>query len=445
MGKAETEKKIRKAVEHAVPDVKDEILRRVETETDKVVPMNLRKKRRRKKRWENYLPMVTAAAILMLVINIGMGMHEKAEMNRVNTVIDLDVNPSVELCINSQDRVISATGINAEATAILGDMDLTGARTNVAVNAILGAMYANGYIDEHSNSILLSVDNEDEEESRLIQDKLVEDIDEILRGYEVEAAILSQTVEADENLQQWVDTYQISAGRASLIQKIIEINPNYTMEDLAYLTINELNLLISAQTIQVESVQTTGQASEAAYIGQEEALLIAMTDAGLQLEQVENLVTDIDILNARMVYGVAYVLDGMQYNYEIDALNGEIALYDVKEYVPEEEPEDTEPTEDSSSEEEPNQEPEDEEEEANVSGNSVSGNSVSDNSVSGNSVSGNSVSGNSVSGNSVSGNSVSGNSVSGNSASENSVSENQVSEEDSEDNDSEEDEENNEH
>jgi len=431
VGKADVERKLKRAVSHAVPDVKEEILRRVETENDRVVPLNLRKRPRKRSLWEKCMPYVTAAAVLLLAINIGVTMHQQNRAQRVETVIDLDVNPSVELCINAEDRVVSATGINSDAQRILEGMDLTGARTNVAINAVLGAMYAHGYIDENSNSILISVDGGDEEKSRELQGKLVEDIDALMQGYSVEASIISQTVTIDEGMQDWVDTYEISAGRGALIQKIIEMNPRYTVDDLALLTINELNLLISAQSVSVNDVQTTGQASEAAYIGQEEALRIALENAELSAEDVELLETNIDILNARMVYGVDFVLEGMQHSYEIDALTGDIVLQNISEYVPEENETETENEGENSPEEEgsvsENAVSDNESQTPSVSGNSVSGNSISGNSVSGNSVSGNSVSGNSVSGNSVSGNSVSRNSVSRNSISRNSVSRNQVS------------------
>ena len=118
MGKADVERKLKRAVSHAVPDVKEEILRRVETENDKVVPLNLRKRPRKRSLWEKCMPYVTAAAVLLLAINIGVTMHQQNRAQRVETVIDLDVNPSVELCINAEDRVVSDFLKNAEAISL---------------------------------------------------------------------------------------------------------------------------------------------------------------------------------------------------------------------------------------------------------------------------------------------------------------------------------------
>ena len=41
------------------------------------------------------------------------------------------------------------------------DMDFSGSSLDVAVNAIIGSMLQNGYLNELANSVLISVDNND--------------------------------------------------------------------------------------------------------------------------------------------------------------------------------------------------------------------------------------------------------------------------------------------
>lgn len=314
------------AVEHAVPDVKDEILRRCmeeHSEQDRMVPMNFEpKKRRRKSYLQTY---IAAAAILLLMVNVGVSMLKVREANRTETIIGLDVNPSIELAINAQNRVISATAINEDADKVLEGMDLSGATTEVAVNAVLGSMLKLGYLDESSNSILVSVDNRNEESSREIETRLVENINETLQSYSVDAAILSQTVTTvDNTISQTATDYEISQGRTVLIQKIIENNPDYTFEELSQLTINELNLLLSSQRVEVQNVTTTGVASETSYIGQDAATEAVFSAIAVTRDQVTDLYVDIDVLNARMVYGISFLYGGLIYSYEVDALTGEI-------------------------------------------------------------------------------------------------------------------------
>ena len=319
------------AVEHAVPDVKDEILRRCmeeHSEQDRMVPMNFTpKKHRRKSYLQSY---IAVAAILLLMVNVGVSMLKIREANRTETIIGLDVNPSIELAVNGQNRVISATAINEDADKVLEGMDLSGATTEVAVNAVLGSMLKLGYLDENSNSILVSVDNKDEESSREIETRLVEDINETLQSYSVDAAILSQTVTtADDTISQTATDYEISQGRTVLIQKIIENNPDYTFEELSQLTINELNLLLSSQRVEVQNVTTTGVASETSYIGQDAATEAVFSVIAVTREQVTDLYADIDVLNARMVYGISFLYGGLIYSYDVDALTGEIVANSI--------------------------------------------------------------------------------------------------------------------
>lgn len=446
MNQFDVEWELCEALNHAVPDVKNEILRRCAEEPmseDRFVPMDLdNRPRRRKVYWQSY---AAAAAILILMVNIGAGLVRTRVQNRVETVIGLDVNPSIELSVNVQDRVVAVTAVNADANIVLDGMDLIGSTTDVAVNAILGSMYQQGYLGASSNSILVSVDNKDEEVSRQIETRLVEDINQTLQAYSLEAAILSQTVrQVDDTVTQTATDYEMSQGRTILIQKIIDNYPYYTFEDLSQLTINELNLLLSSQNVEVQTVTVVGVADESSYIGQDAAVEVVLSQFTGDREGLKDLYTDIGVRNARMVYEVSYLYEGVIYIYKVDALTGEIVVsyvdYPVTDVAPTTDI--TVPSGDGGA----SGSAEGEKDEEASSGSVVSGNQVSENeTVSGNapdhdsdgmsgetpgadadregdnentsdaqqrpSVSGNSESGNSVSGGSVSGNTVSGNEI----------------------------------
>lgn len=326
MNQFDVEWELCEALDHAVPDVKNEILRRCAKEhfsEDCFVPMDLdNRPRRRKSYWQSY---TAVAAILLLLINIGVGLARDRAQNRVETIIGLDVNPSIELSVNGQDRVVAVSAVNADANIVLDGMDLIGSTTDVAVNAILGSMYQQGYLGASSNSILVSVDNKDEEVSRQIETRLVEDINETLQAYSLEAAILSQTVkQVDDTVTQTATDYEMSQGRTILIQKIIDNNPYYTFEDLSQLTINELNLLLNSQNVEVQTVTVVGVADESSYIGQNAAIEVVLSQFTGNRETIKDLYSDIGVLNARMVYSISYLYDGVIYIYKVDALTGEI-------------------------------------------------------------------------------------------------------------------------
>ena len=101
---------------------------------------------------------LAAACLALVVVGGGAGV-QYYQANAVASVISLDVNPSVELDVNRQEKGVSAVPLNADANEILDGMDLKGADLNVAVNAIMGSLLKHGYVDELANSILISVED----------------------------------------------------------------------------------------------------------------------------------------------------------------------------------------------------------------------------------------------------------------------------------------------
>ena len=88
---------------------------------------------------------LAAACLALVVVGGGAGV-QYYQANAVASVISLDVNPSVELDVNRQEKVVSAVPLNADANEILDGMDLKGADLNVAVNAIMGSLLKHGYV-----------------------------------------------------------------------------------------------------------------------------------------------------------------------------------------------------------------------------------------------------------------------------------------------------------
>ena len=125
------------------------------------------------------------------------------------------------MCIrdsNRSEEVVKANALNDDANVILDGMDLKGVDLDVAVNAIIGSMLKNGYIDELRNSVLVSVENDDAAKGAALQERLTAEIEQLLSASSISGAVLSQTITDDQSLQQLADTYGISVGKAALIQ-----------------------------------------------------------------------------------------------------------------------------------------------------------------------------------------------------------------------------------
>ena len=106
-------------------------------------------------------------------------------------MVSLDVNPSIELKVNRSEKVLVCTPLNEDAKAILADMgngaDLKGAKLDVAVNAIVGSLVRNGYLDSISSAIMISVEDKDAARAEKLQRELTSAVDGVLQTSEAKA------------------------------------------------------------------------------------------------------------------------------------------------------------------------------------------------------------------------------------------------------------------
>ena len=210
----------------------------------------------------------------------------------------------------------------------------------------MGSLLKHGYVDELANSILITVEDDDQARGEKLQQELTAQADAALANAQVNGAVLAQTLQNSEELSQKAQEYGISTGKAALIQAIVAgSNNTKTFEDLVGLSINELNLLYSAQAplegqtsgSEPEGViggeegytyiVTSGSASQSAYIGVEAAKQAALSHAGVSASDATFVEAEYDYDDGRMVYEVEFHVKGTEYDYEIDAQTGEVVKY----------------------------------------------------------------------------------------------------------------------
>ena len=318
--------KIRHAYQQATPDVWDAVLSDCGDQKGRVIVMITEKKR---KKWVTQL--VGLAACLCLILGGGLGLRSYRVNHTVDSTVSLDVNPSVEIQVNQKERVLDVVALNEDGKTIVGDMDLSGSDLQVAVNALIGSMLQNEYLNELTNSILISVDNNDAVRGAALQERLTAEVNQLLQTDTFSGSVLSQTVNEDDTLQQMADQYGITLGKAQLIQDILSANSLHTFDELAPLTINELNLLLGKETAATTHVSVIGAASEKGYIGEERAKAIAAEKAGVSISDLTSYEVEIDTHKGIMVYDVEFTANGYEVECEINAVSGEIVKFE-KEY-----------------------------------------------------------------------------------------------------------------
>ena len=318
--------KIRQAYEHATPDVLDAVLSDCNEQKGRVVSMTTEKK---KNAWLR--PLIAAAACLCLLLGGGFGLKSYRVNHMVDATVSLDVNPSVELQVNQKERVLNVKALNEDGRIIVGDMDFSGSSLDVAVNALIGSMLQNGYLNELANSILISVDNDDPVRGADLQARLSAEVDRLLQTDSFSASVLSQTVVRSSELQQMAEQYGITLGKAQLIQDILSRSTLHTFDELAPLSINELNLLLGKETAAATQVTVVGTASEKGYIGEAKAKTVALERAGVTESELLLYKIGMDTHNGTMVYDVEFTTDSYEFDCDVNAKTGEIVKFE-KEY-----------------------------------------------------------------------------------------------------------------
>ena len=236
------EQRLAAALEKTAPDDMSGVLSRCEARKGTVIPMTTKKTANRK--WTTL-----AAACLAVMLLCGGGVfYQRA--HAVASVVSLDVNPSIELKVSRNEKVLVCTPLNEDAKAILADMsngaDLKGAKLDVAVNAIVGSLVRNGYLDSISSAIMISVEDKDTARAEKLQRELTSTVDGVLQTSEAKAAVLTQTLTQDAAREQQARENNISTGKAALVNRVLAINPSLKFDALAKLSVEELKDLAEA-------------------------------------------------------------------------------------------------------------------------------------------------------------------------------------------------------
>ena len=236
------EQRLASAVEKTAPNDVNGVLSRCDERKGTVIPMTTKKTT--KKRWTTL-----AAACLALVLLGGGGIFYQ-QAHAVASVVSLDVNPSIELKVNRSEKVLVCAPLNEDAKAILADMsngtDLKGAKLDVAVNAIVGSLVRNGYLNSISSAIMISVEDNDTVRAEKLQRELTSTVDGVLQTSEAKASVLTQTLTQDAGLAQQARENNISIGKAALVNRVLALNPALEFDALAKLSVEELKDLAEA-------------------------------------------------------------------------------------------------------------------------------------------------------------------------------------------------------
>ncbi len=194
---------------------------------------------------------LVAACFCMIALAGGTYTYQNG---KVDSVIGIDVNPSVELSVNKKNKVLSANALNEDAESIMQDMDLKGVDLNTAVNAVIGSMVTHGFFSDLDNAVLVTVSNDSISKASSLRFEVVSDIQNTLEQNKVRAVVYDQQVIEEAEVKKLAEEYKISYGKAYFLRELILQNSSLTMDDmkeLAPLTMEEIAKVITERSYAV--------------------------------------------------------------------------------------------------------------------------------------------------------------------------------------------------
>lgn len=310
--------RLRKAFDNATPYVYDDIKRDCpprSATTTKQRTINYWK-------WASFaMAFVLLVVGVLSIVGLVRGGNNTA---MAETTVSLDVNPGLQINVDGNGRVIDVVAVNDDAQNILGTIDFSGSTLEVTVYALVGSMYAKGYLSEASNSVLVDVDTKGDKAKILAS--VTAQITGALNSNQITPNVIVSkssdelTTEEQKQAEDVQQSYDISPAKARLIAQIMQhdVNNKHDIASLVKLKVNDLSLILEGQ---LGTSIGSGTTSEGLYIGKVAAEQAALDAFGITDAQAANLSirTKLDFEDGRMVYEVEFVLDGKKYECEVVA------------------------------------------------------------------------------------------------------------------------------
>ena len=160
------------------------------------------------------------------------------EQTFAETYITLSINPELDLATDEEGNVSAVYAVNEDAEILISALELIGLKLDEAVLIVVESAVEAGYISETAKEISLSVlagnENIGLEMRNYISDKVRSNLSN--RG--IDASI----VEADLTAYQTkASELGVTAAKARIIERALEIDPLVDVEELKHMEFNELS------------------------------------------------------------------------------------------------------------------------------------------------------------------------------------------------------------
>lgn len=198
------------------------------------------------------LQLVAACVALILVVG---GIFYYRGNLMVDSLVDLDVNPGIELLTNQKNRVLEAYATNGDGDKVLSGMDLKNVDLQVALNAIVGSMVQQGYMTKDTKGVLVTVQNKDQKKADTLRKLVVKEMEIALSTEDMNAAVFHQVISTqNNNASAFARKNNISLGKAVFVLNLANKARSLDAKELAKMKISEIAKLVADKNIDIRDI-----------------------------------------------------------------------------------------------------------------------------------------------------------------------------------------------
>ena len=251
------EKELQEAVQNLIPN---DLFTRITAELDskeegaKMEKVLVRRIERKSTSPGLKTVMQLAAACVALVLLVGGIFYYRGNL-MVDSLVDLDVNPGIELLTNQKNRVLEAYATNGDGDKVLSGMDLHNVDLQVALNAIVGSMVQQGYMTKDTKGVLVTVQNKDQKKAETLRKLVVKEMEIALSTEDMNAAVFHQVISIqNNNASAFARKNNISLGKAVFVLNLANKARSLDAKELAKMKISEIAKLVADKNIDIRDI-----------------------------------------------------------------------------------------------------------------------------------------------------------------------------------------------
>jgi hypothetical protein len=199
--------------------------------------------------YKQYVAIVSFCAVLLLVIT---GWFFQYRMT--DSVITLDVNPSIKIVTNRKEKVLSVSALNADAQKVLDNLDESSSNLNNSVASIVTSIIQEGYMKDDKNVIMISVENKNSDKAVALVASLRQIVKDSALSQNITPLILKQTFQKDKDENALAEKYHISVGKLRLLQQITGSNKTYSIDKLTSMSMEELIAISKKSKVDLQKI-----------------------------------------------------------------------------------------------------------------------------------------------------------------------------------------------